>query len=412
MERNKFSLIKNGGITSPEGFMASGICAGLKKSGKTDMALLFSETPAQASAAFTTCLFAAAPVVLGRETLKKNSHISAIVINSGNANACTGRNGLKNARRMAELTAKQLGVKPSAVLVSSTGRIGVQMPMGKIEEGIKKACAALSANGGHDSALAIMTTDTCPKETAVSFNISGKKVKIGGITKGAGMIAPGMQTVPHATMLAYVTTDAVIDAKFLNKCLAEGTDKSFNRITVDGDMSTNDTLIILANGKAGNREIKSGSKEGIIFKEALFHVLEHLAKAIVLDGEGVTKFVTVKVLNAHSHKDATLCAKSIANSLLCKTAWFGGDPNWGRVMCAAGYSGAAFSPEKTCLFYDKTPVVKNGQDAGTPESVLSKIVQNKSFTITLDLKSGKESAEVWTGDISYEYVKINADYHT
>ena len=412
MEAKKFSIIKNGGITSPSGFMASGICAGLKKSGKTDMALIFSEIPAKASAAFTTCLFAAAPVLLGRETLKKNSEISAVIVNSGNANACTGKNGLKNARRMAESTAKQLGIKTDAVLVSSTGRIGVQMPMDKIEAGIKKACSALSTNGGHESALAIMTTDTCPKETAVSFDVSGRKVTIGGMTKGSGMIAPGMQAVPHATMLAYVTTDAVIDAKFLNKCLAEGTDRSFNKITVDGDMSTNDTLIILANGKAGNREIKSGTKDAAIFKEALFQVLEHLAKAIVLDGEGVTKFVTVKVLNAPSRKDATICAKSIANSLLCKTAWFGGDPNWGRVMAAAGYSGASFNPDKACLFYDKTPVVKNGQDAGTAESVLAKVVQNKSFTITLDLKSGKESAEVWTGDISYEYVKINADYHT
>ena len=412
MEAKKFSIIKNGGVTSPAGFMASGICAGLKKSGKTDMALIFSEIPAKASAAFTTCLFAAAPVLLGRETLKKNSEISAVIVNSGNANACTGKNGLKNARRMAESTAKQLGIKTDAVLVSSTGRIGVQMPMDKIEAGIKKACSALSTNGGHESALAIMTTDTCPKETAVSFDVSGRKVTIGGMTKGSGMIAPGMQAVPHATMLAYVTTDAVIDAKFLNKCLAEGTDRSFNKITVDGDMSTNDTLIILANGKAGNREIKSGTKDAAIFKEALFQVLEHLAKAIVLDGEGVTKFVTVKVLNAPSRKDATICAKSIANSLLCKTAWFGGDPNWGRVMAAAGYSGANFNPDKACLFYDKTPVVKNGQDAGTAESVLAKVVQNKSFTITLDLKSGKESAEVWTGDISYEYVKINADYHT
>lgn len=412
MEAKRFSVVKNGGITSPAGFMASGICAGLKKSGKTDMALILSETPAKASAAFTTCLFAAAPVVLGRETLKKTSHVSAVIINSGNANACTGKQGLKNARRMAELTAENLEIKPSSVLVSSTGRIGVQMPMGKIEAGIKKACSTLSANGGHASALAIMTTDTCPKETAVSFEVSGKKVTIGGMTKGSGMIAPGMQTVPHATMLAYVTTDAVIDAKLLNQCLAEGTDSSFNKITVDGDMITNDTLIILANGKAGNREIKSGSKDAVIFKEALFHVLENLAKAIVLDGEGVTKFVTVKVLNAPSVKDANLCAKSIANSLLCKTAWFGGDPNWGRVMAAAGYSGASFNPEKVCLSYDKTPVVKNGQDAGTPEEVLAKVVQNKSFTITLDLKSGKKSTEVWTGDISYEYVKINADYHT
>ncbi|HCE46135.1 MAG TPA: ornithine acetyltransferase [Lentisphaeria bacterium] len=412
MKNKGIAVIKDGGITSPSGFKSSGICAGLKRSGKADMALIYSETPAKAAAAFTSCLFAAAPVVYDRAIISKGTPVSAIIINSGNANACTGKKGLANARSMAKTTAGLLGINPDSVLVSSTGRIGVQMPMDKIDGGIRKTVSALSGKGGHDSALAIMTTDTRPKEIAVSFQISGRKVTIGGTTKGAGMIAPGMNAVPHATMLAYVTTDASIDAKLLDKLLAEGADLSFNRITVDGDMSTNDTLIILANGRSGNKIIRSGSEEAALFREALLHVLQFLAKAIVLDGEGVTKFVTIKVLNAPSLKDANLCAKSVANSLLCKTAWFGGDPNWGRVMAAAGYSGASFNPDKASLYYEKTPVVRNGQDAGTEEGVLAKIVQKKEFTITLDLKSGKASTEVWTNDISYEYVKINADYHT
>jgi len=407
-----FKIINNGSITSPSGFKASGICAGLKKSGKPDMALIYSKMPAKASATFTSCLFAAAPVVYDREIISKGGPVSAVIINSGNANACTGRKGLANARSMAKATASLFGIKAEEVLVSSTGRIGVQMPMDKILAGIKKAALSLSEKGGHDSAKAIMTTDTRPKEIAVTLKIAGKKVTIAGMTKGAGMIAPGMNPVPHATMLAYVTTDAAIEKKLLDKLLAEGVDLSFNRITVDGDMSTNDTLVIMANGLAGNRTIKSGTHDAAIFREALLHVLQHLAKAIVLDGEGVTKFVTIKVKNAPSLKDATLCAKSIANSLLCKTAWFGGDPNWGRVMAAAGYSGAKFNPDKASLFYEKTPVVKNGQDAGTPEKILAKIVQQKSFTINLDLGSGKYSSEAWTNDISYEYVKINADYHT
>ncbi len=412
MKLKGITALSNGGITSPSGFKSSGICAGLKKSGKPDMALVWSETPAKTSAAFTSCLFAAAPVVYDREIIRKNKPVSAIIINSGNANACTGKKGMLNARSMACMTADLLGISPDAVLVSSTGRIGVQMPMDKISAGIGKAVSGLSMNGGHESAVAIMTTDTRPKEIAASIRISGKTVTIGGMAKGAGMIAPGMKTVPHATMLSYVTTDAAIDSRLLDNLLAEGTDLSFNRITVDGDMSTNDTLIVMANGTAGNRTIKSNSKEAGLFRNALLHVLQFLAKAIVLDGEGVTKFVTIKVLNAPSLKDANLCAKSIANSLLCKTAWFGGDPNWGRVMAAAGYSGASFNPDKASLYYEKTPVVRNGQDAGTPEKVLALIVQKKSFTITLDLKSGKHSTEVWTNDISYEYVKINADYHT
>ncbi|HBC86764.1 MAG TPA: ornithine acetyltransferase [Lentisphaeria bacterium] len=412
MKKNSFKIISGGSITSPAGFRSSGICAGLKKSGKPDMALISSEVPAKASAAFTSCLFAAAPVVYDKEIISRGKPVSAVIINSGNANACTGRKGLANTRMMAKTTASLLGIKSGSVLVSSTGRIGVQMPMEKIGNGIRKAVSALSTKGGHAAAAAIMTTDTRPKEIAVSIVISGKKVTIAGMTKGAGMIAPGMNAVPHATMLAYVTTDAAIELRLLDKLLAEGTELSFNRITVDGDMSTNDTLIVMANGQSGNKTIKSGTCEAAIFREALLHVLQHLAKAIVLDGEGVTKFVTVKVLNAPTVKDATVCAKAIANSLLCKTAWFGGDPNWGRVMAAAGYSGASFNPDKASLYYEKTPVVKNGQDAGTPEKKLAGIVQRKSFTITLDLKSGIHSSEVWTNDISYEYVKINADYHT
>ncbi len=411
MNRN-IRILKDGCITSPAGFKSSGICAGLKKSGKPDMALIFSEKPAKSAAAFTSCLFAAAPVVYDREIIRKGKSVSAVIINSGNANACTGKKGLANTRAMASYTAELLGIKSDEVLVSSTGRIGVQLPMEKINAGIAKSVPALSPGGGHGSAVAIMTTDTRPKEIAVEVKIAGKTVTIGGMTKGAGMIAPGMNAVPHATMLSYVTTDAEIDRRLLDKLLAEGVELSFNRITVDGDMSTNDTLIILANGAAGNKTIKAGSSDAKLFREALLHVLQFLAKAIVLDGEGVTKFVTINVRNAPTEKDAKLCAKSIANSLLCKTAWFGGDPNWGRVMAAAGYSGASFNPDKASLYYEKTPVVRNGQDAGTPEKVLAAIVQKKSFTISLDLKSGKHSAEVWTNDISYEYVKINADYHT
>jgi glutamate N-acetyltransferase/amino-acid N-acetyltransferase len=408
---SNFTIIKNGGVTTPSGFSASGITAGLKKSGNKDMALIFSEVPANAAGAFTTSLFPAAPVVLAKDTLKTNNKFQAVIINSGIANACTGKQGLKDAEKMAELTASELKIEPEEVFVSSTGRIGTHLPMDIITNGIELAIKHLSTDGGSDAAAAIMTTDTTPKEVCVSLNLNGNTVHIGGIAKGAGMIAPSMK-VPHATMLSYITTDADIESTLLSSLLQNAVSGSFNRVTVDGDMSTNDTVIIMANGKAGNTTLTAESPEISKFTEALDYVMQYLAKAIVYDAEGATKFVTVQVKNAKFAKDAELCADAISNSLLCKTAWFGGDPNWGRVLAAAGYSGASFNPATVDLFYNDKPVVIHGEDAGTEEAELEEVLKNKEFTLTLDLNDGDCSYRMWTNDITYEYVKINAEYHT
>ena len=406
-----FNIIKNGGVTTPEGFQASGITAGLKKSGNRDMALIYSDIPANCAGAFTTSLFPAAPVVLAKKNLKTVTQCRAVIVNSGIANACTGEQGYKDAEKMADLTASLLNITPEEVFVSSTGRIGTNLPMDIIEKGINLAVKELSPNGGPNAAAAIMTTDTRPKEIAVSLQIDGKTVHIGGITKGAGMINPLMK-VPHATMLAYITTDANIDQKYLSQLLQEEVAGSFNRVTVDGDMSTNDTVIIMANGKSDNSPLTQNSEDAEKFRTALRYVMQYLAKAIIYDAEGATKFVTVKVINAKCPKDAELSADAIANSLLCKTAWFGGDPNWGRVLAAAGYSNAAFDPAKVDLQYDDKPVVVKGEDAGTPETELEEVLKKDEFTLTLNLNDGSCAYEMWTNDISYEYVKINAEYHT
>ncbi len=403
-------FVEDGGVTSPRGFLAAGVAAGLKASGRPDLAIIFSEKPASFAGVFTSNLFPAAPVQLCRERVLTQSKAQAVVVNSGNANACTGLEGFKNALKMAEATAAALSIPHEMTLVASTGRIGVQLPMDKVLKGIETAAKALSRKGGADATAAIMTTDTRPKEVAVSFLAGGKTVTIGGICKGAGMIAPDMKA-PHATMLCFITTDAAIENALLLELLAESADSSFNRITIDGDMSTNDTVLALANGLSG-AEIRKGSKEAATFKSALSMVAEHLARSIVLDGEGVTKFISVEVAGAASEADARRCAKAIANSLLCKTAWFGCDPNWGRVLAAAGYSGATFSPESVSLDYDELPVVRNGMDAGTPEKELAEVLKRPEFAVRLDLGEGSGAHTVWTGDISYEYVKINADYHT
>jgi len=403
-------FVEDGGVTSARGFLAAGVAAGLKASGRPDVALIFSEKPANFAGVFTSNLFPAAPVQLCREKVLAQSKAQAIVVNSGNANACTGLEGYKNATKMAELAAAALSIPHERVLVASTGRIGVQLPMDKVTKGIEAAARSLSKKGGSEATAAIMTTDTRPKEVAVSFLANGKTVTIGGICKGAGMIAPDMKA-PHATMLCFITTDAAIENTLLSEFLAEAAEASFNRITIDGDMSTNDTVLALANGASG-AEIRKGFKEANTFKSALAMVTEHLARSIVLDGEGVTKFISVEVGGAACDADAKKCAKAIANSLLCKTAWFGCDPNWGRVLAAAGYSGAVFSPESVSLDYDEFPVVRNGMDAGTPEKELAEVLKRPEFSVRLDLGEGPGSHCVWTGDISYEYVKINADYHT
>ena len=405
-----FQWIENGSVTSTPGFLASGVTAGFKRSGAPDFAMIFSEEPCNFSGAFTSCTFAAAPVQLCKNRVLNAPFIRAAVINSGNANACTGSTGLANAQRTAELAAVRLGITPDEVVVSSTGRIGVQMPMDIIAHGIDLGTAALSADGGEKAVQAIMTTDTVPKAAAVRLEIQGKTVTIGAMTKGAGMIDPGMK-VPHATMLCYITTDIKADNALLSEMIGNNVGLSFNRITVDGDMSTNDTTIIMANGRSGV-ELKAGTPEAAAFQEALLAVMQNLARRMVLDGEGATKFVTVKIENARSEADGKVLAEAVANSLLCKTAWFGGDPNWGRVVAALGYSGAEFDPSKTDIWYDDQPVVRNGGDAGTPESSLLGIMKQREFTIRINMNEGDAEYWVWTCDVSYEYVKINADYHT
>ncbi len=406
-------FVEDGGIASPLGFRAAGVCAGLKKSEKDDLALVFSEHECNFAGTFTSNLFPAAPVQLCRDRVAAGGTIRAVVVNSGVANACTGLEGYKNAQKTAEAVGAALHIAPEKVMVSSTGRIGVQLPMDKIAAGVTEAAKRLSPKGGSAAAAAIMTTDTRPKELAVSFQYEGKRVTIGGMTKGAGMISPKMIVArPHATMLCYLTTDAKISNELLADFLSEAVDSSFNRIVIDNDMSTNDTCLLLANGASGV-EITDGSGElNRMFRDALSIVTEHLARSMVMDGEGASKFVSVEVSGALTDSDAEKCARAIADSMLCKTAWFGCDPNWGRVLAAAGYSGAVFSPENVSLDYDEMPVVRGGMDAGTPEEELSSVLKRHEFTIRLDLGEGNACHNIWTSDLTYEYVKINADYHT
>jgi len=410
-EKKQIIEIPNGNISSPIGYKSSGVRAGLKQSGDLDLALVYSECPAVTAGVFTANLFTAGPVQYSKNRLKDNIYSRAIIINSGNANACTGKQGYTDAVTMTDYTAEQLSIDLNSVLVASTGRIGVALPMDKIMRGITEAVSDLSYDGGQAAARAIMTTDTRPKEIAVQLNIDGKTVTVAGMAKGAGMIAPKLLP-PHATMLAFITTDANVSPSYLKSLLLNAADESFNRISVDGDMSTNDSLFIMANGRAENKMLETDSPDSGLFEDAVKKVACYLAKEIVKDGEGITKCVTLKIENAATKADAKLCAEAIANSLLCKTAWFGNDPNWGRIVAAAGYSGAAFNPDKINVHYDHLPVVLNGNDAGTPEKEVVKILKKPDFTLKVDLSAGNCSYYMWTNDISYEYVKINADYHT
>lgn len=405
-----FEFIEGGSPTSVQGFLASGVTAGFKRSGAPDFAMIMSEEKAEFAGVFTSCTFAAAPVRLCQQRVLHSPFLKAVIINSGNANACTGAPGLAAAEKSCEIAAKALNISPDEVAVASTGRIGVQMDMQLIERGVKLAVPALSATGGNTAAEAIMTTDTVPKAAAVKVLINDKIVTIGAMTKGAGMIDPHL-TAPHATMICIITTDAAISKPQLQKILGINADASFNRITVDGDMSTNDTVMILANGKSGVR-IAPDSPEEEEFAGALLAIMQNLARRMVLDGEGATKFVEVKIVNARSKEDAKLAAEAVGNSLLCKTAWFGNDPNWGRVIAALGYSGAKFDADKCDVWFGDIPVVKNGGNAGTPEADLLETVKQREFTITCDFHNGDSEYWVWTSDVSYEYVKINADYHT
>jgi len=397
-----------GGITAPRGFKAAGVKAGIKKSGKEDLPLSYSTTPASAAALFTTNAFAAPGVHVSRQVAAKGK-AQAIVVNSGCANSCTGEQGLADARAMAHLTASLLGLADDEVFVASTGIIGVNLPMAKVADGIKRAVEALSVDGHAKALQGIMTTDTFPKVAAYEFSLGGTTARVAGIAKGAGMISPNM-----ATLLSFVTTDAAVSPAALKQALKEACDVSMNSITVDGDMSTNDSLCVLANGQAGNKPIEGPDDPAYAeFVAALTAVCTDLAKLIVRDGEGATKFLEINVRGAASYADAKAAAMAVAKSPLVKTAFFGQDPNWGRILCAAGYSGAKIDPDKAMLALGGIVVARNGMNAPVVDAkALQQVMAAQDIVVDLDLGAGGAAATVWTCDFSYEYVKINADYST
>ena len=384
-----------GGVCAPEGFLAGATGCGIKNGEVTrdDIAVVFSEAPSHSAATFTTNKVKAAPVLVSAIHLKAGRN-RAVILNSGNANACTGEGGLKNAKAMAAATASLLDLKPTEVLICSTGRIGVPIPMDRITKGI--AALYPTSTGSKATAASIMTSDTFAKEFAVEVKTPNGTFRIGGIAKGAGMIDPNM-----ATMLCVVTTDAAISQPALRASLRRSVANSFNRITIDGDMSTNDTVILLANGLSGVTPSVS------IFDEALDEVTRALARMIVSDGEGVSRFVEVEVTGAATEKEARAAAEAIANSTLVKCAWAGGDPNWGRILDAVGYSGIKMNESKTDIYYDKLAAVKNGVAATTPFNKLRAISAKKAFKVRVDLNVGKASYYVWTTDLTEEYVRLN-----
>ena len=393
--------IKGGGVTSATGFTAAGVACGIKPRGEKDLALIVSQVPAEAAATFTTNLVKAAPVKVTMKHMH-NGRIRGVVINAGCANACTGVAGIADAKKMVEITADEFDSKPKEWLVCSTGRIGTRLPMPKIRKGIEKAAKKLDTKNGVEAAKAIMTTDTRRKEFAMRFKVDGRKVTIGGMAKGAGMIHPNM-----ATMLCVVTTDASIDRPALKACVDEAVEQSFNRISVDGDTSTNDTVIVLANGLSGTNLLKSYHPQFGLFKKTLTHVMRKLARMIVEDGEGITRVVDVVVKGAASGQDAKLAALAIAKSELIKTSWAGGDPNWGRLMAALGYSGARVREEMVEIFYDGFLAVSGGQPSKTPLVKLKKVARQPKFTITIQLHLGMGEYSILTTDLTEEYVVIN-----
>lgn len=394
------------GVTFPKGFKAAGVKAGIKKSGNLDVAVVYSEKDAAVAGVFTTNQVAAAPVYVSKETIA-NKKARVIVANAGCANACTGEEGMKNARLMAKIAATELKCDEKEVAVASTGIIGAQLPMDKMEKGIKDAVKELSVEGGVNASNAIITTDTKPKTLAYELTLGGKPVRIGAMAKGSGMIQPNM-----ATMLAFITTDANIKQELLQDALSKTAEITFNMISVDGDMSTNDMAVVLANGAADNPEITEKDEDYKTFCHALFEVCENLAKRIAADGEGATKFLTVNVTNAKNFNDAKTIAMSVAKSPLVKTAFFGEDPNWGRVICAVGYAGVDMNPDKVSIKFGDVPVYEKGQGASHDDEALKKVMAAHDIAINIDMNDGDANATVWTCDFSYEYVKINGEYHT
>lgn len=396
--------ILHSGIQCP-GFKAAGLAAGLKKNGKKDLGLIFSEVPAKVAGVFTTNRVKAAPVLLDMERVA-GGMAQAVIVNSGNANCCVGETGMPAAQAMCRAAAEPLGIAENMVLVASTGVIGEPLPFEKVEAAAPQLVQALCVEGFGDLAEAIMTTDTVPKTVSRRISLEGKTVTVAGVAKGAGMIRPDM-----ATMLCFVCTDADAEPAVLKSCLSGACEKSFNRITVDGDTSTNDTLLLLANGLSGASLAEPEARA--VFQEALDDILTELAKMLVRDGEGANKLVEIVVKGAADDADARRVADTVANSSLVKTALFGEDANWGRILAAAGRAGAELAPERIDIFFDDVRMCKDGRGCGKAvEAEATRVLKTPEFTITLDLKLGSGRAAVWTCDFSLDYVKINADYRS
>lgn len=405
--------IITGGVTAAKGFQAASTAAGIKYQNRTDMAMVYSEKPCKAAGTFTTNVVKAAPVKWDQNIVYHQPEAQVIVCNSGIANACTGEEGFGYCRETAKAAAEALGVSENSVLVASTGVIGMQLPIQKLADGVKAMVPVLdgSPEAGNQAAKAIMTTDTVEKEVAVEFEAGGKTVTIGGMCKGSGMIHPNM-----CTMLGFVTTDLNISKELLQEALSENVQDTYNMVSVDGDTSTNDTVLLLANGMAENPEITEKNEDYQAFCEALNYVNTTLAKKIAGDGEGATALFEVKVIGAESKEQAVTLSKSVVTSSLTKAAIYGHDANWGRILCAMGYSGAQFDPEKVDLYFEskagKIKIIENGVATGYSEEEATRILSEEAVTAIADVKMGTCTATAWGCDLTYDYVKINADYRS
>ena len=402
-----------GGVTAAKGFEAASTAAGIKYKDRTDMALVYSQVPCVAAGTFTTNVVKAAPVKWDQQVVKSGAKAQAVVVNSGIANACTGAEGFGYCKDTADAAAKALNISADGVLIGSTGVIGKQIPIDKLTAGIEALAGKKNdtLENGTEAAKAIMTTDTFPKELAVTIEVGGKTVTIGGMAKGSGMIHPNM-----CTMLAFITTDAKISKKALQAAMSSDVEDTYNMISVDGDTSTNDTALLLANGMAGNEKIKEGTPEFDAFKEALHYVNETLAKAMAGDGEGATALFEVKVVGAQTKEQAKVLAKSVVCSNLTKAAIAGHDANWGRILCAMGYSGAQFDPEQVDLFFEscagKLQIIANGTATDYSEEKATEILSQEKVTAIADLKAGDAEATAWGCDLTHGYIDINADYRS
>lgn len=405
--------IITGGVTAAKGFQAASTAAGIKYQGRTDMAMVYSEKPCVVAGTFTTNIVKAAPVKWDQEIVYKHPTAQVIICNSGIANACTGEEGFSYCRATAKAAAETLKVDENSVLVASTGVIGMQLPVEKLSDGVKAMAPKLQGTleAGNEAAKAIMTTDTREKEVAVQIEIGGKTVTIGGMCKGSGMIHPNM-----CTMLGFVTTDVCITKQLLQEALSQDVKDTYNMVSVDGDTSTNDTVLLLANGMAENPEISEKNEDYQKFCEALNYINTTLAKKIAGDGEGATALFEVKIIGAESKEQAVTLSKSVVTSSLTKAAIYGHDANWGRILCAMGYSGAQFDPEKVDLYFEskagKIQIIENGVAVDYSEEEATKILSEDAVTAIADIKMGDCSATAWGCDLTYDYVKINADYRS